>query len=501
MASAHEMETVHVTDEQLENTVAHDDATLAVRRLFTIPGRDPFAEVEWEDARRAYPRQGHARVRAEERRVPEVLEADGDEHRRAEVLPRAHVLARAGAERQADDRPRRRHDRSAWGREGGYFANEEEAETFEAELKALLVNQLRGLQLARLVQRRLRGEAAVLGVLHPLDRGLDGLDPRLDPPRGRHLPRRLGLGRQPLEAALVEGAALQGRPRERAGRLHARRRRVGRDDQVRRQDAARGEDGRPRRRPSRTSKSSSGARRRRKTRPACSSRPATTCRSTRPTGPRSSTRTRTTRCASRTRSWRPPRPTPTGTSPPAPTAPSSRRSKARKLLRDIADAAWRCADPGVQYDTTINNWHTLPNTGRINASNPCSEYMSIDDSACNLASLNLMKFRREDGELDVEAFEHAVDVVFLAQEILVGYSSYPTPEIEREREGVPPARPRLREPRRAADGARAAVRLGRGPGLRGGDHGADDRPRLPQVGGDRRADGPVRRLPAERARR
>jgi ribonucleoside-diphosphate reductase alpha chain len=104
---------------------------------------------------------------------------------------------------------------------------------------------------------------------------------------------------------------------------------------------------------------------------------------------------------------------------------------ARRLMRQIAEAAWRCADPGVQYDTTINSWHTLPNTGRINASNPCSEYMSIDDSACNLASLNLMKFRREDGELDVEAFEHAVDTVFLAQEILVGYSSYPTPEIER----------------------------------------------------------------------
>jgi len=69
--------------------------------------------------------------------------------------------------------------------------------------------------------------------------------------------------------------------------------------------------------------------------------------------------------------------------------------KARKILNDMADAAWQCADPGVQYDTTINNWHTLPNTSRINASNPCSEYMSIDDSACNLASLNLMKFRRE----------------------------------------------------------------------------------------------------------
>src|SRR6476619_1188374 len=104
---------------------------------------------------------------------------------------------------------------------------------------------------------------------------------------------------------------------------------------------------------------------------------------------------------------------------------------ARDLLRQIAAAAWECADPGVQYDTTINSWHTLPNTSRINASNPCSEYMSIDDSACNLASLNLMKFRREDGELDVDAFEHAVDVVFLAQEILVGYSSYPTAEIGR----------------------------------------------------------------------
>src|SRR3954462_3438526 len=104
---------------------------------------------------------------------------------------------------------------------------------------------------------------------------------------------------------------------------------------------------------------------------------------------------------------------------------------ARKLMRDIAEAAWQSADPGVQYDMTINKWHTLPNTSRINASNPCSEYMSIDDSACNLASLNLMKFRREDGELDVEAFEHAVDTVFLAQEIAVGYSSYPTPEIEK----------------------------------------------------------------------
>src|SRR6266550_4394255 len=104
---------------------------------------------------------------------------------------------------------------------------------------------------------------------------------------------------------------------------------------------------------------------------------------------------------------------------------------ARELLNRMADCAWHCGDPGVQYDTTINKWHTCPNSGRINASNPCSEYMHLDDSACNLASLNLMKFRREDGELDVEALEHAVDVVFLAQEIVVGYSSYPTDQIGR----------------------------------------------------------------------
>src|ERR671916_396811 len=107
------------------------------------------------------------------------------------------------------------------------------------------------------------------------------------------------------------------------------------------------------------------------------------------------------------------------------------RVNARDLLGQIADAAWRCADPGVQYDSTINEWHTCPNSGRINASNPCSEYMHVDDSACNLASLNLMKFRRSDGSFDVEGFEHAVDVVILAQEIVVGPSSYPTQEIGR----------------------------------------------------------------------
>lgn len=102
---------------------------------------------------------------------------------------------------------------------------------------------------------------------------------------------------------------------------------------------------------------------------------------------------------------------------------------ARELMIKIARAAWRCADPGVQYDTTINQWHTSPNSGRINASNPCSEYMHVDDSACNLASINLMKFRRPDGTLDVEDFEHTTDILLLAQEIIVSPSSYPTEQI------------------------------------------------------------------------
>ena len=103
--------------------------------------------------------------------------------------------------------------------------------------------------------------------------------------------------------------------------------------------------------------------------------------------------------------------------------------RARDLMRDIAQAAWECADPGMQYDTTINEWHTCPASGRINGSNPCSEYMHLDNSACNLASLNLMKFLDDDGNFDVASFRHAVQIVFTAQEIVVGESDYPTERI------------------------------------------------------------------------
>jgi ribonucleoside-diphosphate reductase alpha chain len=103
--------------------------------------------------------------------------------------------------------------------------------------------------------------------------------------------------------------------------------------------------------------------------------------------------------------------------------------RARDLLFKIADSTWHCGDPGMQYDTTVNRWHTSKNTARINASNPCSEYMFLDDTACNLASLNLMKFVNSGGQFDVSAFKHAVDVTITAQEILVDNASYPTPQI------------------------------------------------------------------------
>ena len=106
-----------------------------------------------------------------------------------------------------------------------------------------------------------------------------------------------------------------------------------------------------------------------------------------------------------------------------------KRYKARDLMRQIAEATHQCGDPGMQFDTTVNRWHPCKHTARINASNPCSEYMFLDDSACNLSSLNLMKFVAPDGQFDVEAFRHAVDTMIVAQEIIVDNASYPTEKI------------------------------------------------------------------------
>src|SRR5207248_1077741 len=112
--------------------------------------------------------------------------------------------------------------------------------------------------------------------------------------------------------------------------------------------------------------------------------------------------------------------------------------KARDMWRDIADAAWICGDPGLQFDTTIQDWNVVPNTGRINATNPCSEFVFLDDTACNLLSLNLMKFQTDRGTFDVERFRRAVDVCFTGQEILVSNASYPTPAIGKNSDALRP---------------------------------------------------------------
>jgi ribonucleoside-diphosphate reductase alpha chain len=112
--------------------------------------------------------------------------------------------------------------------------------------------------------------------------------------------------------------------------------------------------------------------------------------------------------------------------------------KARTLWREIADAAWICGDPGLQFDSTIQDWNVVPNTGRINATNPCSEFVFLDDTACNLLSLNLMKFQTEGGTFDVDRFRRAVDICFTGQEILVSNASYPTPAIGKNSEALRP---------------------------------------------------------------
>ena len=158
--------------------------------------------------------------------------------------------------------------------------------------------------------------------------------------------------------------------------------------------------------------------------------------------------------------------------------------RAREVMQLIAEGTHICGDPGMQFDTTINEWHTCPNTDRIYASNPCSEYMFLNDSACNLASINLMRFVKADGEFDVVAYKAAIRTLITAQEIIVDNASYPTPAIGAEQPRLPAARPRLREPRRAADVARAAVRQRRRPRLCGRADGDDDRRGLRPVGAD-----------------
>ncbi|HUK97497.1 MAG TPA: vitamin B12-dependent ribonucleotide reductase [Gaiellaceae bacterium] len=429
MASLEQVTTIEIDPEKLTNSVADEDARLAVRRRFTIEGREPFDEVEWEIRDAFIPGKTGPAFEQKNVEFPKFWSQTA-----TNIVAQKYFRGRmASPERERSVKQmigRIVGTVGAWGRDGGYFATEDEAQTFEDELKAILVNQLAAFNSpvwfnVGFEEKPQCSACFILSIDDSMNSILDWI-------------RREGIIFRGGSGSGVNLSKLRASKEQLSKGGYA----SGPVSFMRGADASAG-----------TIKSGGKTRRAAKMVVLDVDHPDIVefiwCKA------HEEEKARVLEAAGYDMSLD----SPDWASIQYQNANNSVRVsdafmeavegdadwnltartdgsvvetvKARKLLHDISEAAWRCADPGVQYDTTINAWHTLPNTGRINASNPCSEYMSIDDSACNLASLNLMKFRREDGELDVEAFEHAVDVMFLAQEILVGNSSYPTVQIER----------------------------------------------------------------------
>jgi ribonucleoside-diphosphate reductase alpha chain len=411
------------------NVVVHDEASVGVERFFTIPGRDPFEEVEWELRDAFIPGKDKPAFDQKGVEFPKFWSQTA-----TNIVGQKYFRGKMGSpERESSVKQmigRVVDTIGGWGRAGGYFATDEEADTFEAELKAILVNQYASFNSpvwfnVGFEEKPQCSACFILSVEDSMESILDWI-------------RREGIIFRGGSGSGVNLSRLRSSQEQLSKGGYA----SGPVSFMRGADASAG-----------TIKSGGKTRRAAKMVVLDVDHPDVEefiwCKA------REEEKARVLESAGYDMSLD----SPDWASIQYQNANNSVRVTdafmeaaaageewnltartdgtvvdtvdARGLLRQIAEAAWKCADPGVQYDTTINAWHTSPNSGRINASNPCSEYMHLDDSACNLASLNLMKFRREDGELDVEAFQHAVDVVFLAQEIVVGYSSYPTPEIEK----------------------------------------------------------------------
>src|SRR6266699_1733600 len=429
MASAEGTQNAAVATEEYVNKVADKAAGAAVKRYFTIPGRDPFEELEWElrDAFIA----GKDKPTFEQKGVefPKFWSQTA-----TNIVAQKYFRGRMSSpERESSVKQmigRVVDTIAGWGREGGYFASEDEAETFEAELKFILVNQLAAFNSpvwfnVGFEEKPQCSACFILSIDDSMESILDWI-------------RREGVIFRGGSGSGVNLSHLRSSKEQLSKGGYA----SGPVSFMRGADASAG-----------TIKSGGKTRRAAKMvvldvdHPDieefvwCKAREEQKARVLEQAGYDMSLDSPDWASIQYQNANNSVRITDAFVEAVEAVAEWNLTARtdgsvvetvdAKKLMRDIAEAAWQSADPGVQYDTTINKWHTLPNTSRINASNPCSEYMSIDDSACNLASLNLMKFRREDGELDVEAFEHAVDVMFLAQEIAVGNSSYPTPEIER----------------------------------------------------------------------
>ncbi|HSL64455.1 MAG TPA: vitamin B12-dependent ribonucleotide reductase [Gaiellaceae bacterium] len=429
MATAREDMAAEVGTDELTNTVVDETAALGVRRSFTIPGRAPFDEVEWEIRDASIPGKNGPAFEQRDVEFPKFWSQTA-----TNIVAQKYFRGRL----TSPDRERSVKQMigrvvstiGAWGREGGYFATEDEAQTFEDELTFILVHQLASFNSpvwfnVGFEEKPQCSACFILSIDDSMESILDWI-------------RREGVIFRGGSGSGVNLSRLRSSKEQLSKGGHA----SGPVSFMRGADASAG-----------TIKSGGKTRRAAKMVVLDVDHPDVEefiwCKA------KEERKARVLEAAGYDMSLD----SPDWASIQYQNANNSVRvtdafmeaavegkewslvartdgtvtdtTDARELLKQIAAAAWECADPGVQYDTTINAWHTLPNTGRINASNPCSEYMSIDDSACNLASLNLMKFRREDGELDVDAFQHAVDTVFLAQEIVVGYSSYPTEEIGR----------------------------------------------------------------------
>src|SRR5689334_8368854 len=429
MASVEQQRGSDTATDEVVNTVVDEGAQLGVRRFFTIPGRDPFDEIEWEIRDATIPGKNGPAFEQRGVEFPKFWSQTA-----TNIVAQKYFRGRLSSpERETSVRQmigRVVDTCVAWGKQGGYFVDDDDADTFEAELKAILVNQYASFNSpvwfnVGFEEKPQCSACFILSIDDSMEAILDWI-------------RREGVIFRGGSGSGVNLSRLRSSKEQLSKGGYA----SGPVSFMRGADASAG-----------TIKSGGKTRRAAKMVVLDVDHPDIEefvwCKA------REEQKARVLEQAGYDMSLD----SPDWASIQYQNANNSVRATdafmeavetgaewnltartdgtvvetvdAKKLMRDIAEAAWQSADPGVQYDTTINKWHTLPNTSRINASNPCSEYMSIDDSACNLASLNLMKFRREDGELDVEAFEHAVDVVFLAQEIAVGYSSYPTPEIER----------------------------------------------------------------------
>ena len=384
--------------------IAPQQVGIGIRRYFTRPGVNPYDEVDLGAPRRVHHELAGrlGRLRAARRRVPRLLVVQRHQHRRPEVLPRHARHRRARDQPEAGHRPHRRHDHRVGRRATATSSTSEEAETFRDELKHLLITQKAAFNSPVWFNIGVKGvpqqgsACFILAVEDSMDSILNWYTRG-----GHHLQGRLRRRRQPLEDPLERTSCSRAAaPRAGPVSLHARRRRVGRHHQVRRQDPPRGEDGHPRRgsprhrgvhlvQGRRGEEGPRAARRRLRHGPRRQGHPRD------PVPERQQLGARLRRVHAGRAST-----TPTGASGlardrrgrRAPSRPANSCARSRS-------AAWECADPGMQFDTTINDWHTSPNTGRINGSNPCSEYMHIDNSACNLASLNLLKFLDDDGTL------------------------------------------------------------------------------------------------------